>query len=147
MLSGLSTSPSVTTPGASAPAEVARPAAVPAPPSSASPSKATAPQRVLYVESSFQPTLGLVILEFRDSTGAVVDTIPDAQKLASYRRGLLLGTAVGSDAQVRGTPAETTPHAQHPRAVSTDLPQPAPLTDSPQPSAGNDRTEAILTQN
>lgn len=36
---------------------------------------------------AIDPALNLVVLEFRDDSGAVVNTIPSARQLAAYRTG------------------------------------------------------------
>ena len=45
---------------------------------------------VVYAEPVLRPDLGLVIIEFRTSTGMTVDSIPTAQALERYQRSLLL---------------------------------------------------------
>ena len=45
---------------------------------------------VVYAEPVLRPDLGLVIIEFRTSTGVAVDSIPTAQALERYQRSLLL---------------------------------------------------------
>jgi hypothetical protein len=59
-----------------------------APPRSSTPAVSAAPQSTaLFVNPSFQfdPTVGLVVIQFRDDKGAISDTIPSQRQLAAYR--------------------------------------------------------------
>ena len=70
-------------------APVSRPAAeshAPGPPAAPSTPSQAAPLQPS-PKLTIDPALSLVVLEFRDDSGAVVNTIPSARQLAAYHNG------------------------------------------------------------
>ncbi len=63
------------------------PAATPARPTPAAPAAPAAAAAVpeLSPRMRLDPALGLVVLEFRDDKGGIVQTLPSARQLAAYR--------------------------------------------------------------
>ena len=84
-------------PASSARRGTAAPAAAPSPPGAGNPS------------AHFDPSVGLVVLQFHDTAGAVSHSIPSAEQLRAYRRWEQ--TQLGPDAAAKpgGDPAPPIP--------------------------------------
>ena len=75
----------------------AAPAPAPSPPGAGNPS------------AHFDPSVGLVVLEFHDSAGAVSHSIPSAEQLRAYRRWEQTQLGPNAAAKPGGEPAPPIP--------------------------------------
>jgi hypothetical protein len=70
-------------------------------------------------------SLGMVVIEFRDSVGDVANTIPSPRQIAAYRAAAISDAPVPVGVTDRPAPAVSAPAAP-------ELPQPPPVTTEAQ---------------
>lgn len=96
--------------------------------------KAAAPSLVEPNPSlQLEPTLGLVVIQFRDDAGAVTDSIPSERQLQAYQRWATtqLGP-VPRGMPLMGTPSSAAAQRQHAASAKT-VPTKEPAVSTPAP--------------
>ncbi len=102
---------------------------------------AASDQRVSYPNpaSRLDPALHIVILEFRDASGRITESLPTAQQLQQFKQQSLTAAPEASAQRAQAVTKESKPDtaaapAQSPTSATTPTPRPTPVeAETPPP--------------